>query len=154
MISVILETAPPHHCLRARGEFNLFNFSSKRTENHFSNYQNTNLFFLWDVSSGLKLCLWLKTLYIRRNLFKNKFFFGIFCYFFFHLSLLLGWQITDNFKLIRNVTIPNFLNFTSILLDWKVERVIKLSQYTLMNSNWTLLGNSNKVFLKKKLEHR
>ena len=81
MISVILETAPPHHCLRARGEFNLFNFSSKRTENHFSNYQNTDLFFLWDVSSGLKLCLWLKTLYIRRNLFKNKFFLASFAIF-------------------------------------------------------------------------
>ena len=65
MISVILETAPPHHCLRARGEFNLFNFSSKRTENHFSNYQNTNLFFLVRCVIRIKNSAFDSKLYIK-----------------------------------------------------------------------------------------
>ena len=128
MISVILETAPTHHCLRARGEFNLFNFSSKRTENHFSNYQNTNLFFLWDVSSGLKLCLWLKTLYIRRNLFKNKFFWHLLLSFLSSVpppQLANNWQFQTYLKC-HHPQLPKLHLNSARLKSWKSDKIISI----------------------------
>ena len=44
----------------------------------------------------------------------------------------------------------DFRNLNSIQLDCKVKRKMKIPQYTLMNSNLTLLRNSNKAFLKEK----
>ena len=40
-------------------------------------------------------------------------------------------------ELVWNISILNFLNLNSILLDCKVKRMIEIPQYTLMNSNLT-----------------